>query len=435
MAEQVLNIPAYLKQANFIKDRSLFAALVGGVGSGKTRAGALKALYYSVTHPGVPGMVTAPTYDMLSLPNATIDTYREVFRPIEASWRVVDKVLETTHGHSIFFRSTDDPDHLRGPSIAWFHMDEGARSPYEAWQELVSRLRGFPDPQGWLTSTPVGLNWVYRVFVAKPGPGFALHRVSTRDNTRSQGGFLADDYIDRLRQQHQGDSALQEIEGQFVIISGRIYFALDPIKAMLGDCRPGVRKGEWLIWKSPVVGRRYITGLDTATGETGGLGSKSCSPIVDIQTGEVVAVLHGDYTPDRLAELCVPIWKEYDALACVERMGPAGQWTINKLQELGYKKLFYEDGVKAQKVGLTMTENTRAVILAALEEAVRTMGIVVYYERGVQEMLSFIRDEKGKLHAAEGARDDFVMALAMAWRMVSETPRGGMVVFSGTERR
>ena len=401
------------KQTEFVESPSPFIALVTGVGGGKTQAGATKSLKVVGDNPGVLGMVTAPTYKMLS--QATIRTYIDVFDEYILDYAKGEQSLKV-RGGEILFRSTEDPETLRGPNLGFFHMDEPAMSPLAAFLILQGRLRqpGVKH-QGWLTGTPKGYNWLFQEFVARKRAEYQLITYSARENP-----FLPPDFIRRLEESYKGDFALQEIEGAFVVVGGDCLFALQTLKAMFADCREPIgRKGLWSIWKEPIVGRFYTAGLDTATGEVQGEGSESASVIVDAKAGEVVAELHGSMTPDLLAEAVVPTWGRYnEALACPERMGPAGQWAIHKIGELGYHRLWAEKG-KIDLPGWTMGTN-RNDLLLGLEEAVRTREIVIPARSIIDQMFTFVRGKDGKFRATEGARDDLVVALALAWRMREE---------------
>jgi hypothetical protein len=52
-------------QADFLASAARFNFYVGGVGAGKTTAGALRALAWALDHPGSLGLIGAPTYPML----------------------------------------------------------------------------------------------------------------------------------------------------------------------------------------------------------------------------------------------------------------------------------------------------------------------------------------------------------------------------------
>ena len=61
LAQWTLN-PA---QQAFLDSEARFSFYVGGVGAGKTTAGALRALAHALDYPGSLGLIGAPTYPML----------------------------------------------------------------------------------------------------------------------------------------------------------------------------------------------------------------------------------------------------------------------------------------------------------------------------------------------------------------------------------
>jgi hypothetical protein len=52
-------------QSDFVSCRERFSLYIGGIGSGKTWAGAVRAITTAWEHPGALGLIGAPTYTML----------------------------------------------------------------------------------------------------------------------------------------------------------------------------------------------------------------------------------------------------------------------------------------------------------------------------------------------------------------------------------
>ena len=116
-------------------------ALVGGIGSGKTMAGAWDAiLQMTGWNPGMAGMVVAPTYPMLR--DSTKRTFFEVLPPeLIKSFNKTEGHLVLTNGSEAFFRSAEDPDRLRGPNLAWVWLDEGQEAPGRGWWRVGRTTR------------------------------------------------------------------------------------------------------------------------------------------------------------------------------------------------------------------------------------------------------------------------------------------------------
>ena len=213
------------KQDDFVASTARFSFYVGGLGAGKTFAGALRAILRSQQQPGSLGLIGAPTYTMLR--DATQRTFFALLPPaLMASFNKTDQHLLLRNGSEILFRSLDDPDRVRGLNLAWFWLDEAPLCGYYAWQVLKGRLRqqGY-ETAGWATGTPHGIDGYARDFELVQRPGHALYRASTRENLRN----LPPGYVEDLG--YAGSFAEQEIEGLFVAFEGLVYpmFSADAV--------------------------------------------------------------------------------------------------------------------------------------------------------------------------------------------------------------
>lgn len=194
-------------QLEFWQSPKRFRAFVGGVGSGKTRAGVVELLRQPA---GSRITVAAPTYRMLE--DATIHTFKEVagsfFRPDD--FKRSDNSCKMLNGTEILFRSCDDPDKLRGPNLSAFWLDEAAMMPQMVWDLMIGRLRLEPGV-GFITTTPRGKNWLYKLFVTEGREDYHLVQCSSKSNT-----FLPSYFIKALEEKYTGHWLKQELEGEFV---------------------------------------------------------------------------------------------------------------------------------------------------------------------------------------------------------------------------
>src|SRR5579859_6987881 len=215
-------------------DQHKFTAYIGGLGAGKSFAGAVKGLRTMTQCPGSLGLIGAPTYPMLR--DATMRSIFQVFPPhLIRSFNKTEGLLTLINGSEALFRSMDDPDNRRGPNLAWFWLDEGPLCGHYAWKVMKGRLRqaGY-DVQAWITGTPHGADEFYEDFENYDGTqrprdeSHWLYRASTRENAHN----LPPTYIEDLG--YTGQFALQEIEGLFVTFEGLVY-----------EMRPEWHVGEW----------------------------------------------------------------------------------------------------------------------------------------------------------------------------------------------
>ncbi len=208
------------QQYEFVFSPYRFAFYVGGLGAGKSYAGALRSVIRSQEHPGSLGLIGAPTYAMLR--DVTQRTFFELLpESLIRSYNKTDGHLILRNGSEILFRSTDAPDRLRGLNLAWFWLDEAPLCGYYVWQVLKGRLRQAEHlTAGWATGTPKGRDGYARDFELEPKAHHALYRASTWANAHN----LPPDYVADLG--YSGAFAEQEIEGLFVAFDGLVY-ALD----------------------------------------------------------------------------------------------------------------------------------------------------------------------------------------------------------------
>lgn len=221
-------VDLYQQQFSFFQSAAKNAAFVGGIGSGKTIAGCMRAIAASQGRVGsetipVPnvGIITAPTYPMLK--KATLPTFIEYAGDAMVDLHKGDLTATMRGGSTIYFSNADDPDRLRGPSISWWYGDEAAMYDDEAWRIMVGRLRQFGRRGwAWITTTPRGRNWVWQRFVRDVRDDYAIFRASTRANP-----FVDEAFYQDLERTYTGSFARQELYGEFVTFEGLVYEDFD----------------------------------------------------------------------------------------------------------------------------------------------------------------------------------------------------------------
>ena len=222
-------IELYPHQHDFVACGDRFAAFIAGIGSGKSYAGAVKMLYRASQRPSL-SMVTAPTYPMLR--DATLRVFFDVAGDAVTDYQKSEMLVTLTNGSEILFRSTDNPDRLRGPSLSNWWGDEAALYDRAVWPVMLGRLReGGRAGHAWLTSTPKGRNWLYE----RQGE-MTLFRAHTADNPYLDSGFVAS-----LAATYTGLFARQELEGEFVTFEGLVYEDFDRGKHVVERGGPWAR--------------------------------------------------------------------------------------------------------------------------------------------------------------------------------------------------
>jgi len=179
------------------------------------------------------------------------------------------------------------------------------------------------------------------------------------------------------------------------------------------------------IWKEPVMGHKYVMGVDVSRGDSEDFSSFQ---IIDFDEREQVAEFVAKLPPDTMAEICYKWANMYNCLIVIDITGGMGVSTSRKLQEIGYKNL-YVDGLDVtnkwkydpralEKIPGINFNNKRVQIIASFEEAMRHK-FKIRSSRLFNEMNTFIYIN-GRPDHQKGHHDDLIMSIAMA-TYVAET--------------
>lgn len=155
-------------------------------------------------------------------------------------------------------------------------------------------------------------------------------------------------------------------------------------------------------------------------GDTAGEGSDFFTGhLLNAKNGEQVAVLRHQFDADQYARQMFCLGKYYnDALIGIE--ANFDSYPIKELQRLGYTNQFTRvaqdtyTGKTEKRFGFKTTSLTRPTIISKLIEVVREHCDTIYDKDTLEELLTIIRNEKGRIEAPQGGHDDMMMGLAIA---------------------
>jgi len=248
------------------------------------------------------------------------------------------------------------------------------------------------------------------------------------------GGKNSPDAIKSLMQEYP---TTQE---EAFLSTGQTYFSTAKVAKLLTGVKNGQRgelstnekgdivmnpypSGSLEVFKPPEVGVKYIIGGDTSEGLAHG--DAQVLYVINHKTEECDAIYKSQVAPDELATEAYKLGKYYNwALLGIE-VNKDGLWVNDALEKAGYINLYYRkvfDDI-TQKVtkffGWKTTGATRPFCLAALK------AVFFRKDRGfptqlLNEMLTFVRNEKGKPEAMAKKNDDVVMAAAIGYAILQE---------------
>jgi phage terminase large subunit len=141
--------------------------------------------------------------------------------------------------------------------------------------------------------------------------------------------------------------------------------------------------------------------------------------VLDARTGQQVAVLRHQFDADQYTRQMYCLGKYYkDALIGIE--ANFDSYPIMELQRLGYLKQYAREaqdtytGKTEKRFGFKTTSLTRPTIISRLIEVVREHCDTICDKATLEELLTIIRNEKGRIEAPQGGHDDMMMGLAIA---------------------
>ena len=155
-------------------------------------------------------------------------------------------------------------------------------------------------------------------------------------------------------------------------------------------------------------------------GDTAGDGSDYFTAhVLDARTGVQVATLKHQFDADQYTKQMYCLGMYYkQALIGIE--ANFDSFPIMELQRLGYIWQYTREsqdtytGKKEKRFGFKTTSLTRPTIISRLIEVVREHCEVINDKDTLEELLTIVRNEKGRIEAPDGGHDDQMMGLAIA---------------------
>ena len=292
-AEYIIDWEPHEAQAAFVEDTRPIVGFVGGLGSGKTLAGWVRAVQMQPSD-GL-GVIVAPTYRQLH--DGVLGTALEHFRPMLADVNRSEMRLRLVTGAEILLRSSTRPDDFRSINAGWLWLDEACYHSRYALTTIMARVR-YGCERIWWTSSPVKGSAAHEIFVQ--GQTYPWHHARSSDNP-----YLSQQYLDLMRSTMTDREARREIDAEWVE-SGGVLWDQETVNAGRRETAPALT--------------RYVVGVDPA------MTSKRRSDktgIVLVGQGSdghayVLQDLSGLYAPHQWAKVVCDLCKRYSALAVCE---------------------------------------------------------------------------------------------------------------------
>lgn len=428
-----------------------YLILYGGAGSGKSVFAVQRFLYR---------LLTLPLCNILVV-RAVAATNRDstyaLFRQVISKWGLSelfsckdsDLRISCANGNSVIFKGLDDTEKLKSITfpkgeLTDIWIEEASEVLEEDFNQLDVRLRGKgAHKQMVLTFNPVSvLHWLKLRFFDRKDPRALVLKSTYKDNQ-----FLDEDYKRTLEGYKDTDPYYYSVYclGEWGVL-GQTIFDAQKVSERLSQLAGPVKRGEftfatwyspeanevliddstirWVemdtgpiqIYQEPAPGGAYVIGADTA-----GEGSDfNVGQVIDHITGQQVCTIRGQMDEDLFAKQLYCLGKHYHtALVSIE--ANFSSYPIRELERLRYPRQYVRQAEDSfthrirQSYGFKTSSVTRPLVIAGLVEVVREHPEWLNDRDTLNEMLTFVRNENGRPEAQEGAHDDCVMSLGIAY--------------------
>ncbi len=314
-------------------------------------------------------------------------------------------------------------------------VEEATETQEQDINQLKVRLRGGKSKKQMVLSfNPINIqHWIKGHFIDS---GLATVCFSTyRDNK-----FLTEDDKKALEDLKYTDEYTYNVYclGQWGIL-GKTVFDARAIQKRLEELERPIKTGYFsydydglrisnIKWVNDKSGYIKIYGMPNTSeftqycigGDTAGEGSDVFTGhVLDAKTGRQVATLKQQFDADQYTRQMYCLGKYYaDALIGIE--ANFDSYPIMELQRLGYTKQYTREAVDTytgkteKRFGFKTTSLTRPTIISRLIEIVREHCDTICDKDTLEELLTIIRNERGRIEAPEGGHDDQMMGLAIA---------------------
>ena len=358
------------------------------------------------------------------------------FKVNESDMRI--KCLLT--GNEVAFAGLDDVEKIKSITfengeLTDIWVEEATETQEADINQLKVRLRGGKSKKQMVLSfNPINIqHWIKKHFIDSK---LATVCFSTYKDNK----FLTDDDRKALEDLKYTDEYTYEVYclGKWGIL-GKTVFDARAIQKRLDVIPKPLKVGyfiydydgmkitniRWMNDKNGYINIYKVPNVPAMTkycigGDTAGDGSDYFTGhVLDAKTGEQVAALKNQFDPDPYVKQTYCLGKYYkNALIGIE--ANFDSFPIRELQRLGYDNQYVREkideytGKNEKKFGFKTTSITRPTIISNLIQIVREHCETINDKDTLEELLTIIRNEKGRIEAPEGGHDDQMMGLAIA---------------------
>lgn len=432
----------------YLENNDRFLALFGGASSGKSYFLGQRIIYRILTRK-MNLLIVRKTGDTNR--TSTFPLIKQVIKNwnLEKYFKINESDMRIkclTNGNEIVFKGLDNVEKIKSTTfengeLTDIWIEEASECEESDINQLNVRLRGGKTKKQIVMSfNPIDINhWLKKKYIDTNKATFL--RTTYKDNK-----FLSEDDIRALEDFKNTDPYYYTVYvlGQWGVY-GKTIFNAEIVSKQISKLNTLLKTGyfsyqtyydksvnevlikdksiEWVddpngyikIYEDVKKGYPYVIG-----GDTSGDGSDNFTgQVLNNTNGNQVAVLKHQFDEDLYTKQMYCLGKYYNnALIGIETN--FSTYPNKELERLRYPNLYVREREDTythnivQAFGFQTNSKTRPIIIAELVKIARE-HIELFNDIGtLEEMLTFVRNEKGRPEAQNGSHDDLIMASAIA---------------------
>lgn len=382
-------------------DAVKYVVLTTGRQYGKTILAQNLLLKWALTNNNSTLMWVSPVYSQCR------KVFSEIIKAIQetgltSEYNKSNLVIKLVNGSTIYFKSGERADTMRGYTLTHLIVDEAAFIKDDVWNLVLKQTVLVKGKKVLFISTPKGKNYLYNLALRGEDleqPNYRWIRGTSYDTP-----YITADELDEAKLTLPEEIFKQEILGEFIDSGGEVF--------------KGLEKYCVLTYFTPKIqGKKYYAGVDF-----GRQNDYTALTIFD-DDGKMVYGWRERHKPwQEIINHIVKKLKEYDAQTQVE---------VNSIGDV----LFDEMKKQYQKVEPFVTSNQSKQqiiedLIYAVNENLIQLPTKEVYAPLYQELGTFtyeysLKTRKIKYGAMEGAHDDTVMSLGIAYNTLRQRKTKG----------
>jgi hypothetical protein len=349
---------------------------------------------------GQPAAYFSPTYKMLS------DVWREMklmLQPVTQKVSEQEHRIELITGGVLDMWSLDDPNSARGRHYKRVVIDEAAMIRYleTAWTHVIRPTLADLEGDAYFFSTPKGLNYFYTLYQMRDADPdkWAHWKFPTSSNP-----FIKKTEIEEMRRMLPSRVFMQEILAEF-ISDGSYFQNVDGAAIVEKPSTPDQHSGHYV-----------VCGIDFALSEDFtvlAVGCRDCNTIVDWERFNQI-----DFTYQR--ERIYSMADRWHVAGILPERNSIGEPNIELIMERVNVFRGPDDGR-----GFNTTATSKPPLIEGLANALEHHNFKVPME-AADELRAYQIEMSTAGHpkfaAPSGLHDDWVIALALCWRAMTQSP-------------